>query len=213
MSRVISVIAGGWSFRAVDHAKVPGDIIAVNDALVYLERKPNYVVSMDRLWTENRWEALKEAALPSFIRQQALKNIKEWHQYAWLRFFVNENSRGVKLAHEYPISFDLPMSDQPFCLNGTNSGACAINLAYLKKPTELYLFGFDFNVGPDGRAHWYPPYPWADDRKGANPSWLGTMDTYKRQFEEIGTKVYNVSTTSMCNAFQKVSPVDVGCAR
>jgi hypothetical protein len=53
--RTISIVGGGWSMLDVNQARIPGEIIAVNDSAFYLKRKPNYIVSMDRLWTEHRW--------------------------------------------------------------------------------------------------------------------------------------------------------------
>lgn len=52
------------------------------------------------------------------------------------------------------------MSDKPGVLNGTNSGLCAVNLAYQMRPKVLRLYGMDLKRGPKGERHWYPPYPW-----------------------------------------------------
>jgi len=60
----VSVVAGGPSFgQWLDHNRLPGTVVAINDAALRLMCRVHYAVSMDRLWTENRWEALREMRL------------------------------------------------------------------------------------------------------------------------------------------------------
>ena len=51
MVDVISILAGGWSFRGLDPKRLPGLTIGVNEAALLGETE--ITVSMDRLWTEH----------------------------------------------------------------------------------------------------------------------------------------------------------------
>lgn len=104
------------------------------------------------------------------------------------------------------------MSNMPGVLNGTSSGMCAMNLAYQmflatpKSHRAIYLFGFDCNRSPDGRAYWHEPYPWAP--KGATSSgkyrqWAAEYGDVARQFAAAGIQVFNMSATSAITAFAR----------
>lgn len=209
--RIVSVIAGGWSFGQVDHAKVPGEVIAVNDSMIRLKREPDYVVGMDRLWITNRWAQLISLARPSYLRGDACKGAacfdEPWDQWPWL--------------HKFECNTKEPlMSLDPKVLNGGSSGACAVNLAFTFRPAELYLFGFDMCLSPAGRAHWYPPYPWIIAQKGYKGAtgakryaeWASVFSSYAQQFKDLGTKVVNVSPNSLIRDFPRVSAKDLGIA-
>lgn len=105
------------------------------------------------------------------------------------------------------------MSNRPAYFNGTSSGMCALNLAwqmFFSEPKDekhiLYLFGFDCNRSPDGRAYWHEPYPWAP--KGATSSgkyrqWAAEYGDVARQFAAAGIQVFNMSATSAITAFAR----------
>lgn len=197
---IVSIVAGGWSFREVDHSKIPGQIIAVNDSLVYLERKPDYVLSMDRLWTENRWEQIKTAAAQTFIRRSALKKVYPSPEWTWFHKFENRNDGS-------------PLSPDAVVLNGASSGACAMNLAFCLQPSHLYMFGFDMCLSPDGKAHWYPQYPWAKKEGSGYQSWPHDFNLYAAQFRARGVHVVNVSRYSKIISFPKISAKEMGVGR
>lgn len=205
-SRIVSIVAGGWSFEAVNHSKVPGTVIGVNDTLIAWRgaKDLDAVVSMDRLWTEHRWPLIIERKLPTYLRVSSLKRIP-YGDHDWL--------------HPYECSTtNLAFSTDKKVLNGRSSGATAVNLAYTMKPNILYLFGFDMGLGPRGVAHWYQPYPWTKGIKGNTgaktyQNWVHDFELYKQFFDTIGTKVYNVSPQSSIRTFQRVSAADIGCGK
>lgn len=204
---IISLIAGGWSFREVDHKKVPGNVVVVNDGLLYFRNTISAVVSMDRLWVEGRWQHLLNFGYSAFLRRSCMKNIKGWQENGWGWLHLFECDR-------FTTQFGTTQSQ----LNGRNSGACALNYVYLQRPTELYLFGFDMCLSPEGKAHWYPIYPWVNRERGATGAgsyreWANDFEAYARQFEAIGTRVYNVSPYSRITAWPLVSARELGCAR
>jgi len=207
MTQTISVIGAGWSFKEVDHKKVPGFVIACNDAGLKLRRPVQEIVSMDRLWTEHRWQDLQALAIRSWLRRSAVQNI-DWMGEDWVHIFDCDHT-------------SVEFSRSPERLNGTNTGTCAINLAYIfclntVGRMEVFLFGFDMCRGPNGSPYWYDPYPWAAKNGGtSNGKYLG----WAAEFEQIALtlaaqriNVVNVSEHSKITAFPKISPKELGIA-
>lgn len=192
MTKVISIIGGGYSFSHVDHHKVPGNILCVNDSFKYFQGKTDGILTMDRLWTEYRWVDIKNEGKPFYARRSALQNIRDWRERHWAHLFDNDN---------HSVTF----SEDPAILNGTHSGACAINFAYQHRPEELYLFGFDMQRGPAGQPYWYPSYPWS--QSGATKPrkyemWAKEFDLIAKQLKLAGIKAYIVSDRSLIKSFE-----------
>lgn len=171
----MSVVGGGWSVKRVDINKLPGDIIAVNDAAVHLPRC-DYVVTMDRLWTEYRWEHLRKMTVPIWARRSALKKVWDGDGERWtnLKAFENDNGKTGRF------------SEDPAQLNGNNSGACALNLAYHLRPDHLWIFGLDMSRKA-GQVYWYPPYPWnptGATKDGHYESWAKLLEVMVKQLRE-----------------------------
>lgn len=202
---IVSVVAGGWSVEDVDHLKIPGLVIAVNDAALYLSRY-DVAVSMDRLWLTGRWNTMMQNRRPLYARASALKGVPvPTPAPSWLRTFECDRA-----AHSF--------SFHPSALNGSNSGTCALNYAHTLRPDLLYLFGFDMCRHPTTQApYWYPVYPWANPRGGTKDGkyaeWSREFEWVKNEFDSIGTSVYNVSPRSLVTAFHKVTPSEAGVAR
>lgn len=198
MSDDITIVGGGWSVRDIDLDRLIGRIIAVNEAGVLLPRV-DAIVSMDRLWTEHRWSRLWDMACSTWLRRSAVQNLPASYLNAatWLHIFECDNE-----SSEF--------SDDTRRLNGTNSGACALNLAYLMKPRRLYLLGFDMNRSPEGRPYWYPPYTWAKPNGGTSNKryreWSTQFAKAAAAFNSIGTEVFNVSPSSAIEVFKKITP-------
>lgn len=192
----ISILAGGWSAKAIDKSRLPGVVIGVNDSAIHA--KCAIAISMDRLWTENRWANLQALKCPAYIRISALKNIHA--RPAWL----------------YPFGCDhqlAELSDDKSILNGTNSGLCALNLAYQMFPRTIILFGFDMCRGPNGETYWFSEYPWARAGGGTGnkryAEWAGQFARAQEQCKAQGIEVLNASKHSKIDAFKKVDPRDV----
>lgn len=222
--RTVSIVGGGWSMKGIDHSKIPGEVIAVNDSAFLLERKPNYIVSMDRLWVEHRWSndpankgGLVGLMLPTFLRRNVLKNVP-WQDRPW------------GWLHAFDCSIQEPlMSLDPLVLNGPNSGHCAMNLAFTMKPKTLFLFGFDMCRNEKGEAYWFPPYEWVNNKRAGGVTqsqkaqgatgarryteWAGFMRQAAEQFKDLDCKVFNVSPMSAIQCFEKVSPREMGICK
>jgi hypothetical protein len=177
MSRVdtVTIVGGGWSAKGYLD-RLEGFVIGVNDAA--LLAPCDAALSMDRLWAENRWDALKARAGTTWLRLAAVKNIPEHPD--WLRLFGCDHTSTV-------------MTDAHHWLNGTHSGFCAMNLAYQMRPKRLVLVGFDMGRGPQGQAHWWPDYPWAKPggatSGGKFRAWAAQFEGAARQFAEADISV------------------------
>jgi hypothetical protein len=173
---IVSIVAGGWSVGAVDLARIPGTIIGINDAALHLPRC-DIAVSMDRLWTEYRYEALRAMMKPAHIRRSALQ--KRPDKWPWLNSFECDHTTAG-------------LSDQRGVLNGPNSGHCGINLGYQMRPKQILLFGFDMKRGPNGEPYWYPPYPWSArgaTSPGKYADWSKHLASAIRQCAAAGIEV------------------------
>lgn len=199
----ISIIGGGWSAGRVDLSKVPGHIVAVNNAAVYAPRVDS-VISMDRKWANHHWGWLEQGGesgkFDVWLRKAAAQNHPgEW---PWLHRFANDHTMAV-------------FSEDPSILNGTNSGGCALAWAYAHRPKTVYLFGYDLRSGPNGEGHWYGKNePRGIAEVGSAPihepryaGWAREYDAGPvRQFKAAAIEVINVSDISLIRGFRRLSP-------
>lgn len=206
----ISVLAGGWSAAGINRANLPGVVIGVNDSMIHAPC--DIGVSMDRLWTEHRWQSLKTATLVERIggrdlrevwirARPCLMNIAKDDRPDWLREFACDWTTAV-------------FSETPGTLNGTNSGVCALNLAWQMQPRRVLMFGFDMNRNPKtGRAYWFPDYEWAKPGGGTSngryATWAREFGDIARAFRRRRIEVLNCSTTSAITVFPKMDPAKV----
>jgi hypothetical protein len=179
MSDVVSIIGGGWSVRNHDLHDVPGVVIGVNDAALHAPRV-DIILSMDRLWVENRWAALEHLSTRTFLRCRSMINMIENFGRSWLIPFENRHDTSEFGNH--------------LCvLNGPNSGHCALNLAFVLKPSRINLYGFDMKRGPNGEAYWFPAYSWVN-ANGATSNkryaeWEAHLANGVKQCEAVGIEV------------------------
>lgn len=196
-SDTVSVIGGGWSLRELHlegRSRIPGYKIGVNDACTRMVVDEG--ITMDRLWIEGRWGQLKNMRLPVWVRDSAMRNIGK--RPIWLNQF--------RCDHE---TFEL--SDNHGQLNGPNSGHCAINLAFQRRPRRIILWGFDMNRASDGAPYWYPVYPWAKSSAGNTSSasygaWAAGFKEIAERCAAAGIEVINASLVSAITEIPKVDP-------
>jgi hypothetical protein len=182
---IISVVGGGWSVSQIDLARIPGEVIAVNDSAVHLPRV-DVIVSMDRLWTEYRFERLRAMEKVAYLRRSAVQNVIS-RNFPWLHIFDCDHTSAE-------------FSDRIGWLNGTNSGLCGFNLAYQARPNRIVLFGFDMKRGPQGQPYWHEPYPWSPKgatKDGKYASWAKQFAAAKRACDAAGIEVRVVGDSAI----------------
>lgn len=189
----IVVIGGGWSVGQYDMKALCTRLnrsvsIGVNDAAL-LVPDCDYALSMDRLWTEGRWPQVQDlfAHDQVYIRKGVVKN------------FVLPP--GVNQFEHINDGFTL--ASEPDKLNGSNSGTCAINLAWQwarrDNFAKVFLLGFDMQSGPNGEHHWYPNYPWRPNgatKKGNFNQWAREFWAINEKFKTFGITLINVNHRS-----------------
>lgn len=194
----IFIIGGGPSALGApfEEMKPHGHLMAVNDSFLHCEA--DSVVSMDGKWMFNRMAKLVESGLPFY---GSLKHFTKWLGPCQYRSGV----------HLYPMNVHAyGMSETDSMIFGNCSGNMAVNLAYLAKPKEIFLFGLDSCLKQDqpGKAeHWYGNYPWRPERKGFGHmlEWARWHDVARCQFDRAGIKVWNVSQISQIKAYERMS--------
>lgn len=195
----VSVIASGWSLRDLGddgRARIPGFRIGVNDSCLRLVCETG--LTMDRLFVENRWGALKQRNKRFLVRGSALRNIPARIRPSWLRSFDCDHETDQ-------------MTDIYATYNGRNSGACAVNAAYQMRPAKIILWGFDMCRSPEGDAYWHEAYPWSLNASGNTPSrtyadWSKSFTVIAEQCRRAGVSIVNASPVSVITAIEKVDP-------
>lgn len=202
----ITIVASGWSARPVVH-RLGGTIIAVNGAATALKGvHVNYALTMDRLFFEGNYPSLFLAVMSDspagkvWVRRSAIQNF-------------NDKTFGIHapLIEIFDCDYETPVfAEERGKLNGTNSGGCAMNLAYQLRPKRLFMVGFDMNRDANGNAYWHEPHPWAAKQgsttKGKYSAWAKEFRKMVPFFNRIGCEVFNVSLTSAITAFPKIPP-------
>lgn len=190
----VTVLAGGWSAAAIDKTRLPGKVIGVNDSAIHASCA--IAVTMDRLWTEHRWDALCEIRRPTFVRRGCARHTTD--RPNWLAEFECDHTSNR-------------FSDRIGTLNGTNSGMCALNLAYQMRPRDVYLLGFDMGRGPNGETYWFPSYPWARPEGGTSDrryaEWAKQFGPAALAFAGIGANVFVVGPSAI-DVFLRMSIKD-----
>ena len=196
----IIIIAGGPSVGTMPcHELVNyGHVIGVNESSVLLPC--HEAISMDRLWMEARYEKLQWAEIPVWFRKCAWKVDANW---CHLNLFDgNVHVTGL--------------SDVNGQLFGKNSGMCAINLAYQRRPRRIFLFGFDMRASSK-QHYFYNINQLIDDKKKITnrdikinqsdskyKEWLPAFVPISQQLNSAEIKVYNVCPDSAINVFEKI---------
>lgn len=157
---------------------------------------------MDGRWISNRAEQLKQANIDTYLSR---RHAEKWmgKNWAW------PEVRLYEVDHKQS-----GMSNDPAKLYAKHSGAVALNIAYLSRPKEIYLYGFDHTGDPragEYSEHWYGQYEWRPKRTTfyhMNP-WIEDHEIAARQFKAAGIQIFNVSHISKIKVYPKIDFNDV----
>lgn len=89
-----------------------------------------------------------------------------------------------------------------------NSGAQAINLAYLAGARRIVLVGFDM-ARLRNREHWFGDHPSGVHRQSPYPTFVRGMGDMARDLDREGVEVINASRESTLPYWPKVAPADL----
>lgn len=189
----VIILASGPSVRQynIRDLEQRGTLIGISAAALY--SKPHIAFSMDRKVSEHCYPLWCIQGVPQiYLRACTVKN-----------FVPRDNA--VLFQHDGP---DTLMSDKPGGLNGSNTGTCALNLAYQMRPRRVFLLGYDMQRDKDNIPYWHPPYDWNTAgavRAGTYAAWAKEFDLIALQFQDRKIEVYNVSHRSLITAFHTIS--------
>ena len=187
----IIIVGGGASLREYDVVKDLtryGHVLAIKDSMLYASCHEG--LNMDRLWIENRQQQLKDLEFPVWQRKGIVKN------YPWPEEYTFDNDFTTNR-----------LSDRDRTLNGSNSGMCALNLAYQRSYAEVFLLGFDFGK-TDGTPYWYPFYDYHPTKKFSDSkykAWGSEFDVAAEQCLNRGMNVYNVNPRDSIPALKQIT--------
>lgn len=195
----IFLVAGGPSAKAFDFSVIAlhGEVAGVNDCGILIPQART-IITMDRLWLENRWAKIRDAAKRFIVRECVYRKFQG--------HFVTGRFEPEGRLNVFPTPMDhtqTTLSLKPGQLNGRNSGFCAFNWAIQQQPDELYLFGFDMRSS-EGRRHWYDPYPWSPEVTDRYRKWAQDFDEAKPTCDLSWIQVYNCSPVSLIKAFERL---------
>lgn len=182
------VLGGGWSVSQLPDYKLVVaqlveryDVITANDSALFCA--PHTIVSMDRLWAEHR--------IPQILERYA--TLRQCPPEIWLRKDTYPADPAVNF-YTCDIADGVPMSETPGVLNGNNSGAVALNVAFQRSYKRVFMLGFDMQQGPQKQQHWYDD--WTDHRASTGHMrnhWLPRFESIYKQFAGKGVELINVS--------------------
>lgn len=199
----IFVVGGGWSVGKHDHTAIynRGRIYGVNDAAIWLNNV-DVAVTMDRLWFQSRWPILRVKRIPEvWVRQKCDCNVKR----------NDDRDNWKTYTHEHKPE----LSERVGHLYGSNSGTCAINLAFQQSKPEdnIFLLGFDMCRSPTGEPYWYPPYSWAKQQGATGNSrykeWSQEFGLISAWLEKRHRYMYVVGHESALTKVRKISYEDM----
>jgi hypothetical protein len=86
-------------------------------------------------------------------------------------------------------------------MNG-NSGAQAVNLAFLFGARKIVLIGFDMKAAPDGRRHWHDEHPKPLLQVSQFGEWLHKANALADDLRAAGCDVVNCSIETALTCFR-----------
>lgn len=197
-NKPVIVVGCGPSLKGFDLNRLNGlgYVLAVKAAIWDLPFA-DACVGIDRPWMQRDHARLEEVAqrIPLYL------------------VLPKDDSTGREIRSKIPSATYLELrrvsnwlSEKPRWLEcGSTSGFAAYNLAYLKKPRTIVLFGFDFTAGGHYNQHEYKHHI-GDWNAQHWPSWAKHFTETLPQIERSGIQVINACATSSITAFPKMTP-------
>lgn len=194
--RDLILLASGPSVREYDlrGLETRGHLVGVNGSAMYA--KVAVALTMDRLVAEFCYPYWKIQGIPDiWIRRSETRNLGALSSNVHL--FANSNAKHALMTMEADA------------LNGDNSGMCALNYAFQRRPERVFLLGFDMaRVAPKDAPYWHPAYPWSptgSTSDGRLREWAEEFSQPASMFKAHGIEVYNVNHRSRITAFPVIS--------
>lgn len=191
--RTCIVLGGGPSagdFPAEFFARFP--VVAVNNGW-YLYRQADALWAADKAWWAFHWEAVR----------QGFKG----------RCFGADAAQCAELGIEHrAVRFDIGLSIHWEALGSggrpANSGAQAINLAYLAGARRILLVGFDMKPRA-GKSHWFGEHPRGVARDSPYKAFIAGMSQMASDLAGERVQVLNCSADSALPFWPRLTSTQV----
>lgn len=209
MSDDVIVLGGGWSVSQFNLRGIEerGFLIGCNESAILT--KCAAALTMDRLWAEHRYATLCTQGVPEIYLRAGIDK----------HFSARPTTQKFRITDDYEAEINRKRKDPDHVLytrmatdkgflNGSNTGTCALNLAFQKAPSRVFLLGFDMCRGPGHEPYWHSSYSWNPDGATRPPKyveWAKEFDDIAQQFTKAGIDVFNVNNRSAIEAFRKIS--------
>ncbi len=178
------ILASGPSLTAeqISHAcQADVNIIAVNSTAFNVPL-PDVIYAGDMMWWKRHHQGAVHGARWTCERATA-------ERYG-LNFIKGVNALGLSTSPRYIHT------------NG-NSGAQAINLAYLFGSRRILLLGFDMKLGPNGEKHHHPDHPAPMVQSQTFSDWIHKLNFLARDLEKAGCEIINCTPGSVLSCFPR----------
>jgi len=176
-------LAGGPSLTAedVDACRGRAHVVAVNDAY-RLAPWADVLYGSDAAW----WRV--HQGVPNFqgLKYSIWVSGQRWP--AGVHVLRNAGSDGLE-------------ADPHALRSGRNSGYAAINLAVHLGARRIVLLGYDLQLGPDGKTHWFGDHPSSLTRSSPYAHFLAKFQTLPAPLQALGIEVVNCSRRTALKVF------------
>lgn len=145
-----------------------------------------YLYACDRRWWEHHLEQVRQSFKGKLYTQYRTADEKKWCESQGLTALKGEHRAG--LGREI-LHFN------------ANSGAQAINLAYLLGATRIVLIGYDMGK-TGGRNHWFGDHP-KGFAHGKYEDYVRHFDRLAADLEHEGVEVINCTRQTRLTQFRR----------
>jgi hypothetical protein len=158
--------------------------ITVNSTVFKYPVDPDVVYAGDFLWWKVNDREAKMRTFGGSDRWTCDRTAAERYQLNWVK--------GVNA---------LGLGRGPNIHTNGNSGAQAINLAYLFGCRRILLLGFDMKPGPKGEKHWHPDHPSPLMQGMCFGDWIHKLNHLAVDLKKEGVSVVNCTPGSALTCF------------
>jgi hypothetical protein len=181
------VLAGGPSLGSQPYQKITGNVLVVKHAAL-LRPDAEVMLFAGKGWHRD----------PDGIQSITAFNGKYCISRGWSKDHPAHVLSMGRVKGD-AITWAANLSDDPQRLGGWDTGASAINLAYLLGSTEIILLGFDMRGG-----HWFKDHPAMYPRQSEFARHMLGIAAMADQLAAKGVKVWNCSSKSALTCFDKM---------
>ena len=133
--------------------------------------------------------------------------------WAYSHFWTSDRSAAERYGLQFIRGTGGAGLDIKHVRSNGNSGAAAINLAYLFGCRRVLLLGFDMKLGANGEKHHHPDHPAQCVQAQVFKEWINNMDYVARDAEKLGLEIINCTRDTALACFPKATIEQALCQK